>query len=96
MYSSMIECAKNMHWEGFLAVLDDRMVWTTHRYALGDPTDGGKARVPTLKEKQADGSVCNAVMNADKARVLKKVFFLRPVEAEAVADEDEYAPPKFR
>ena len=54
MYGSMIEQVKRAHWEGFLETLDDRAVWTAHRYMSGELTDRGKARVPMLKVKQVD------------------------------------------
>jgi len=41
--TTMIKNAKKQHWEGFLAMLDDRSVWTEHHYASGDPMDGRKA-----------------------------------------------------
>ena len=39
---SMIEQVKRAHWEGFLVTLDDKAVWTAHRYMSGEPMDGGK------------------------------------------------------
>jgi len=53
----MIECAKKAHWEDFLVSLDDRSVWTPHRYVSGEPTDGGRTCMPTLRVKQVDGSI---------------------------------------
>jgi len=45
----IIENTKRSHWEGFLAILDENSVWTAHHYTSGNPTDGGKAWIPTLK-----------------------------------------------
>src|SRR5882672_12175610 len=55
VYAMMIEIQKKCHWEGFLESVDKRMVWMAHQYASGEPTDGGKACVPTLKVWQHDG-----------------------------------------
>ena len=55
IYSSMIKHTKKAHWEGFLSLLDDKTMWVAHRYVSGEPTDGGRMRVPTLKVKQAMG-----------------------------------------
>jgi len=57
IYSSMIEHAKRTHWEGFLASLDDRSVWTDYRYISGKPKDGSRVQVLTLRAKQVDGSI---------------------------------------
>jgi len=81
MYGSMIEYAKKTHWEGFLSSLDGKSVWVAHRYVSGEPTDGGKMRVPTLKVKQANRQLHNAETKADKSEVLKDTFFLGPVSA---------------
>jgi len=56
-YASMIEATKQSHWEEFLKSVDERTVWTAHWYVSGDPTDSGKARVPTLRVKQMDGTM---------------------------------------
>ena len=95
-YSSMIECAKKAHWEGFLSFLDDKTVWVAHRYMSGEPTDGGKTRVPTLKVKQVNGQVQNVETNTDKSEVLKDTFFLGPVTDVAQHTEADYADPKFK
>jgi len=96
MYGSMIKHAKKAHWEGFLSSLDDKTVWVTHRYVSGEPTDGRKTRVPTLKVKQANGWFCSMETNADKSEVLKDAFFLRPVSDMAQHAEADYADPKFK
>jgi len=44
----------------------------------GDPMDGSKDRVQTLKVKQADGSTQVAEKNAEKGQMLQDMFFLKP------------------
>jgi len=51
-YGVLIDNAKKEHWEGFLALLDERSVWMAHRYASGELMDGGQARIPLLKGGQ--------------------------------------------
>jgi len=68
---SMIEATKKFTLGEFLESVDERTVWTAHWYASGDPTDGGKARVPTLRVKQTDGMVQVAEMNEEKGRLLQ-------------------------
>jgi len=41
VYGLLIDKAKRDLWEGFLASLNESLVWTAHQYASGDPTDGG-------------------------------------------------------
>ena len=41
-YATMIENAKKRHWDGFLASLNEKSIWTAHCYASGNPSDGGK------------------------------------------------------
>ena len=45
----MIEQVKNDHWQDFLQGLDKRTMWTAHKYASGEPSDGVRARMPPLK-----------------------------------------------
>jgi len=70
VYATMIEIAKKHHWEGFLGSVDEKTVWTAHWYVAGDPTDGGKACVPTLKVWQQDLMVLEAELNVDKSLAL--------------------------
>ena len=67
MYVVMIEITKRCHWEGFLESVNKRTVWTAHRYVSGDPTDGGRAQVPTLKVQQHGQATHEAVSNQDKS-----------------------------
>ena len=33
--------------------MDDKEAWTAHRYMSGEPTDGGRVQVPTLRVRKA-------------------------------------------
>jgi len=65
-YGAMIEKAKKDHWQDFLQGLDEQTMWIAHKYALGEPLDGGRALVPTLKVKQEDGTFRMAALNDEK------------------------------
>jgi len=77
-YGSMIECAKKWHWEDFLESVDKMTVLTAHWYVSGDPTDRGKARVPTLKMWSKNGTKGEVVSNEEKSRAFCEVFFPKP------------------
>ena len=53
-------------------------VWTAHWYVSGEPIDGRKVQVPTLKARHTEGRVWEVESNADKSRVLQETFFLKP------------------
>src|SRR5882672_7826691 len=75
-YGSMIDVEKRTHWEEFLQSVDERTVWTAHRYTSSDPTDGGKARVPTLSlGRHEDGTLNKAVSNEEKDCTFTATFF---------------------
>jgi len=95
-YGTMITTAKKFHWEEFLQTVDDKSIWTAHRYALGDPTDGSKTRVPTLKlGRHEDGMTNEAVSNEDKDKTFAKTFFSSPGVETLPSDDYEYPTPKF-
>jgi hypothetical protein len=95
-YASAIEKSKREHWENFLEGIDQKTVWTAHRYASADTTDGGCTRIPTLKQVQADGSVLTAETNTDKADMLYGTFFPKPGnEVETIPAQFQYPTPAF-
>jgi hypothetical protein len=55
-YAATISKAKLEHWENFLENVNEKSVWTAHRFTSGTPTDGGKTQAPTLKSKQSNGT----------------------------------------
>ena len=50
VYGVLIDNAKKAHWEGFLASLNEKSIWTAHHYASGDPMDGGRTKIPRSEE----------------------------------------------
>src|SRR5882724_12560696 len=92
----MIEMAKRTHWEEFLQSVDDKTVWSAHHYAASAPSDGGKARVPTLcLENQLDGPATVAASNKEKTNTFMKTFFSSPEPVELDNSDKEYLPQKF-
>jgi len=98
VYAMLIENTKRDHWEGFLESLDQKSVWAAHRYASGDPTDGGRARITPLRSGQEGGDMQTPQvpeMNEDKSRLLCTTFF-PDIEREDMSQADEsYPTPKF-
>ena len=76
-------------------MVNQKSVWTAHRYAIGDPMDGGRAHIPTLKEQRQDRSIHEAETNKDKSRVLCEVFFPRLEHMAPTYEDAKYQLTKF-
>ncbi|CUA75215.1 putative RNA-directed DNA polymerase from transposon BS [Rhizoctonia solani] len=74
-FSQAIKDAKRKHWEDFLEELDEESMWTAAGYLSSEPTDGGRARVPSLRYTQPDNTPASATDNDTKSRVLMESFF---------------------
>ena len=61
----------------------------------GEPTDGGKMRIHTLKAKWPNSCTWSAETNADKSRALQEAFFLEPVAGRVQQEEHGYPSSKF-
>src|SRR5882724_261459 len=69
-----------------------------HHYASGDPTDGGKARIPTLKAAgltPGDTSMQAAEMNEEKSCLFKMTFFPGIPTPGPTQPVNSYPAPKF-
>jgi len=98
-YGLLIDKAKREHWDRFLASLDERLIWTAHRYASGDPTDGGQARIPPLKFSQAGNGAAQERLvesNENKSRVLHATFFPELERDDTSHADVIYLAPKFK
>src|SRR5882724_3168478 len=98
-YLTLIKNTKKQHWEGFLAALNEKYIWTAHHYALGDPLDGGKARIPTLKVRQTGlGSTATQVAetNQEKSHMLLATFFPKLTHSELDLLPPDHPIPKFK
>ena len=95
----MIENSKKCHWEDFLVSVDEKSVWTAHHYHSGDPTDGRKACIPSLKTihmEVATSMTQLAVTNKDKADLLWVIFFPELTAGGPSQPPPEYPTPKFK
>jgi len=99
VYGMLIDKAKREHWDGFLVSLEERTIWTAHRYMSGDPTDGGQARIPPLRGNQTsvgEDEKSLVETNEDKSRVLRATFFPELERVDMSHADVIYLAPKFK
>lgn len=73
-YERTLEYTKKQHWRDWLERAEDPDIWTVHKLISTAPTDGGKARIPTLRHKVGDEEL-TASTNSQKSAALAKCFF---------------------
>jgi len=98
-YGMLVDKAKREHWDGFLASLDKRTIWTAHQYTSGDPKDGGWARIPPLRGSQTSVGADEERLvesNEDKSRVLCATFFPELERDDTSHADIIYLAPKFK
>lgn len=93
LYTQAIRDAKRRHWEDFLEQLDDESMWTAASYLKGEHTDGGRARVPNLRFRSADGQEGAASNNEQKSRILLEAFFPPPPPSPAESRPSDHPRP---
>jgi exonuclease III len=83
-YKDAILKEKKQAWERFIAQARDwnSGVWIANRIISGTSTDGGKTRLPPLKEKRGE-ETHYARTDEEKAKVLHREFFPPPPAAAA-------------
>jgi len=74
VYVETLERTKKTHWEQWLDKIDADNIWTAHKYANSAPSDGGAARIPTLKRSQ-NGQTVEVDTNNKKCKILYQTFF---------------------
>ena len=74
VYVETLERTKKTHWEQWLDEIDTNNIWTAHKYANSAPSDGGAARIPTLKHSH-NGQTAEVDMNDEKSKILYQTFF---------------------
>ena len=50
-YMNTIKKSKKDHWEDFLKWIEEKTIWTAHKYTSAKASDGSRARVPALTTK---------------------------------------------
>jgi hypothetical protein len=72
-------------------------VWTAHKYASAQPTDGGCSHIPDLKYKDREGRARYATTNEEKVKVFHDSFFRTTDQASNVIPTvPEYPAPTFK
>lgn len=93
IYNKSIKYNKRHHWRDWLEKATEPDLWTASKYITAPPSDGGKTRIPVLK--QQIGSVeTTASTNRDKSDILAKGFFpKKPATSDRQAEPQEYPDP---
>ena len=68
-------------------------LWTANKYIKEPTGDGGKTRIPTLKYKQADGTMKNIDTNEGKTEALAQNFFPSKPLVTSVPEDYNYPDP---
>jgi len=92
-YGDEIAKAKIQHWQDFLEDATTEELWTANKYIKEPAGDGGRARIPTLKVKQEDGTTKNVDTNEGKTTALARSFFPPKPLATSVPENYEYPEP---
>lgn len=74
-YSEAIKKTKKEHLMDWLEEANAQSIWTMNSMVSGLPTDGGKARIPTLRIRANNGTIKELTNNEEKATALFKSFF---------------------
>jgi len=92
-YAAKIEETKLTHWINWLEDLEGNDLWTANNYITSEPSDGGKARIPTLTTTASNGTITHATSNEEKSEAIAKAFF--PPAPQPTQDDDinEYPDP---
>ena len=95
-YDKAIKYNKRHHWRDWLEKATDPDLWTANKYISSPASDGGKTRIPSLRQ-QIDRQERTANSNQDKSKMLAETFFLKkPTHAPPTADQGvqgEHPPP---
>jgi ribonuclease HI/endonuclease/exonuclease/phosphatase family metal-dependent hydrolase len=92
-YANAIQSTKTAHWKVWLEDVSGNDIWVANKYASGDPTDGGRTRIPTLHVKQPNGTVRAIHSNNEKSDALCKTFFPPPPDELGIDPDFNYPPP---
>src|SRR5215471_11775100 len=92
-YAKAIKRTKDAHWKKWLEDADGDDIWKASKYATGEPSDGGKTRIPTLKRQKQDGSYETMQTNSEKTKALCESFFPALPDESSVDPNQEYPPP---
>ena len=94
-YNELINKSKQEHWESWLEGISSKSVWDTHKFTAAPASDGSKARIPALINKDAHGQPVETLDNEGKSKLLHKVFFYQPPADAGVDPNQRYPEPVF-
>ena len=92
-YDKAIKHSKKHHWRDWLDKALEPDLWTANKYIAALASDGGKTRIPTLRQ-QADSREKMASLNLDKIEMLADNFFpSKPPETNNADEQSHYPTP---
>jgi hypothetical protein len=86
-YHDLIDKTKTLHWKKFIENMRDFSLWLTHKVVSGTGTDGGRTRLPAMRDRNAGQMDSFVTTNAEKARILYTEFFPPPPATTPPIDE---------
>ena len=93
IYNRAIKYNKKHHWRDWIEKATEPDIWTANKYISAAPSDGGKTRIPVLRQ-QIGNTETMASTNQDKSKMLAKGFFLNKPPANTTHIEmQEYPVP---
>jgi hypothetical protein len=95
-YVQRVKDARTQHWEEWMEATDQFSMWVVNKYVNAPPSNGGSARIPTLKVKNLDGTTREVADNTGKSKVLYNCFFYPSPLDVGVPLDFAYPLPKFQ
>lgn len=95
LYIQSVKDARTQHWEEWIKSMDQFSMWILDKFVMASPTDGGSAKIPTLKVKHPDGTTREVADNVGKSKALYDSFFYPPLDDPGIDPNYAYPPPKF-
>ncbi|KIO04412.1 hypothetical protein M404DRAFT_26270 [Pisolithus tinctorius Marx 270] len=89
-YDKAIQEVKKSHWRDWLEEAGSKDLWKANRYISKPYGDGSKARIPTLKKTNEDGTTTTTSSNEDKSQLFMKTLFPPPLPHSLVPQDHEY------
>ena len=92
-YNNLIDTSKRQHWDSWLESISPKSIWDAHKFTSNPASDGSKARIPTLRVRNNDGTYTDILDNHGKSKALHEVFFYQPPEDFGVDPDYHYGDP---
>jgi ribonuclease HI/exonuclease III len=92
-YATLIKSTKENCWKKFLEEAQGNDIWTASKYVSGNPTDGGKSRIPSLRVTKQNGDHEIIQSNLEKSKAFCRGFFPPPPDSLEIDQNQTYPPP---